>query len=314
MDFVTVLLKEASFLSASGFSASPAKQRAFLAYRMQVQTSVELHHDLRRELRTKGVELLAGRVEPGADWAPTVRRRIASSKVFAADLTGPSKEVLFELGFSGNKPLYPLVESSEDRLTLPRWITSKQFELFGQGRVTNVADSLARYVANPNKYVVSKRSPPVPGVLAWVTRRGLTWASGAREQVRNLCQEKGIAFREHYDEDFESPEDLADALRASIIVGLVDGGSQDYSVHFLMGDIAGRRTAGAGRGKGQAVQRRGFVLVKTAPDVSELVADSLRRVPQSMVRCTHPEQVRADVRSAVDSYVALMAPREDDEI
>lgn len=260
--------------------------------------------ELEDKLGDLNVVLTTGQVEPGVDWAPTVRNRIKAAKIFVADLSGPSKEVLFELGFAGNKDLFPLVESNGHREQLPRWVTSKQCETFGDGRVAQVAEAIARRLtAKPGS---AARPTPVPGLLAWVTGRDASWADEARNKTRLMCQEIGMEFAEHFENDLESPEDLQNVLRASIMVGVIDGGRQDYCVHFLLGDIVARTRAGAGTGRKQSVARRGYALLPNGTDPEGLLADSVRRISRRVVMQTTPERLRTDLGGAFDSYRNLL--------
>lgn len=106
--------------------------------------------------------------------------------------------------------------------------------------------------------------------------------------------------------DLESPEDLQNVLRASIVVGVVDGGRQDYCVHFLLGDVVARTRAGAGTGRKQSIVRRGYALLADGTDPEGLLADSVRRISRRVVIQTTPSSLRKDLGGAFESYRNLL--------
>ena len=74
--------------------------------------------------------MLDGRVANGIPWAEEVRKRIDRCRLLVVDVTGPSREVLFELGFARNKPLLPVVARDEERDLLPTWLTTFQMSSY----------------------------------------------------------------------------------------------------------------------------------------------------------------------------------------
>src|SRR4051794_15316879 len=106
---IAVLEISASAIFGGGGRAHPAKGGSvFIAYRMNDHTSRAFRAGIEERLKSIGaVSVLDGRVREGDAWAQVIRGRINSSRLIIADVTGPSREVLFEVGFARNKPLIP---------------------------------------------------------------------------------------------------------------------------------------------------------------------------------------------------------------
>lgn len=301
MDIVTVKLPKDHYLRNSSGGRSKGTPKVFVAYRMSEPTSCQFRRDLEDQLG-ESVKVEDGHVPPGVDWAPEVRKRIKSCRLLVADISGPSREVLFELGFGGSKDLLPVAFDAAARQRLPRWITSKQVLDYSSGALHDVVDSVHLRVAGSR--VTERRPQAVPGQLAFISRRGSTWFHDAREVVLQLCSEYDTTFTEFLEEDLQSPEDLRSALRASIVVGVIDGQRQDYAVHYLLGDVVGRSPAGAGSKKGESLKRMGIALLKERAS-EEFLADSLRRISTSQVVSATAEEMVAPLKTALDRYRRL---------
>src|SRR5207249_8089711 len=116
-----------------GRRGGPAAQKPaiFCAYRMTSPQSLQMRHDLESRLdAATNVFVLDGRVADGEPWASTIRDRIKRSRLVVADVSGPSREVLFELGFARNKALVTIVETDQHRERLPRWLPSFQMSAY----------------------------------------------------------------------------------------------------------------------------------------------------------------------------------------
>lgn len=300
MDFLTTYLEKDRYLREPGGGGPSKKPTVFIAYRMSSNASRKFRSEL--ELLLDDCTIKDGHVGPGVDWAPEVRRRIKNSKLLVADLSGPSREVLFELGFAGNKDMIPVALDQAAWATLPRWITSKQVQEYASGGIHNIAESVRLRVQSQRR--VRNRPPPVPGQLAFITRRGGGWFDSTRARIELLCNEYETDFFEYLEEDLQSPEDLRAALRASIIVGVIDGLQQDYVVHYLLGDIVRRSPAGAGSKEGQGLKRVGIALLETRAS-EQYVADSLRRVSSSQIADVTPEEIDRPLRQALERYRRL---------
>lgn len=261
----------------------PRKDRAFLAYRMNEPSSKAMHDALNVELGRRSVQLLDGKLDGGEDWAPTIRRRIKESKVFVADVTGPSREVLFELGCSSNKPVLPIVSSKAEFRNVPLWISTTQLIPYeGAVGVTRVADRVAGILSSRSG-TGFQRHPAVPGRVVWLHGSDTDWDADTRRRVELSCREVGADFRPINADDVTSPEDLRDILSGWLVFVLLDGGPQDYLAHYLLGDVVARRRAGSGNGKGEYIDRSAVILTRTHDDYDLYAADSVQRVSKNTI-------------------------------
>lgn len=287
MDQLTLKLPWASLMEAGGGGPrGRARPAVFVAYRFDNHASRQLRKELQDAAEQSGdVDVLDGHVEPGDHWAPEVRKRIKRSRLIVADVTGPSREVLFEMGFAGNKPLFPVIDRAHDRGELPSWVTIDQIAAYGGTGIAQVVDGVLHRARDPvRKPRRQQRPSPVPGHVVWLQGRGSEWASSARVRFENLAREGGLAVVHVAPEDLYSSEDLREHLRAWVVVGCIDGGSHDYAAHFFFGDIIGRLRAGSGTGAGQSLSRVAIVFAPTRELVDDLVADSVRRVERDHIR------------------------------
>jgi hypothetical protein len=224
------------------------------------------------------------------DWAAAIRRRIKKCRVVVADVTGPSREVLFEAGFARGKTLIPIVHTAADREQLPVWLTGLTILTYEGGGLPGVAERIVAALADGGRAeTTAKRPAPVPGVVLWLQSRESTWASESRRLVENLARERQLQLRTVYPEDLYSFDDLRRHLNVWLFIGCIDGSDQDYAIHFFAGDIAVRRSAGSGARRGESIARCAVVFPKD-PTVEEIcVADSVRRVSRDIVKIVRTE-------------------------
>lgn len=286
---------------------SKAQPTVFLAYRMKDQTSRAMRTEFSQTLARRKVAVVDGHVPDGSDWAPEVRRRIQASKLVVADLTGTNREVLFEFGFAGNTATMPVVHKPSDRAGLPRWITATQIPTYESVGLAKIVDSVATRLVNGGPIGRRRRPPPVPGRATWIGGRNTEWADATQAAVKNLCAETGVTLNVVDGDSIQSPEELRDLERSWLVIGCVDGGNQDYVVHYLMGDIVGRRRAGAGPLTGQSIPRSGFILVSSETMAQQLVADSVRRVERKQVGILYEPKVVEDIRATLMRFQAHIA-------
>jgi hypothetical protein len=283
-DVVVVDIPMDVLFPGSGGPRRPSSASVFIAYRMNDPVSRRFRASFERRLKRLGAfHAVDGNVRGGDPWAVTIRKRIEKARAVVADVTGPSREVLFELGVAGNKPLIPVVAREADRGRLPKWLTSLQILPYEGTGLVKVAEAVANRLegASPRQRF---RPSPLPGRVVWLQDRDADWATSALVRFGNLCQEAGLAVTVVYPDQLGSFEDLSAHLRAWLMVACIDGGKQDYAAHFFAGDIVARRRAGAGHGRGESLSRLAVVLVRDEPSLETFVADSLRRVPEDAVR------------------------------
>jgi hypothetical protein len=306
MDNVIIDIQRDALL---GLRSGPRRRQSyvvFIAYRMADKDSREMRTNLERSIREIDGEILVldGEVDPqGIPWANEVRRRIDRSRLLVMDITGPSREVMFELGFAGNKPFIPVVYRPSDRDSLPTWLTAFQISSFyetGLPRLAaEVVTMLRTMLPKSNAY---RRPPPVPGLVIWLESRGSTRFGDAYQRVANLAQRYSLKVEQVDPKDLPSFDDLRQLLRAWMVIACIDGGPSDHASHFFLGDIAGRRRAGSGTGAGQSLKRRGVALIPEEQDLSLLVADSVLRVSRDVLTPVAVENILRAVEPMFATY------------
>ncbi len=309
MDSVVVSSTKAAFLGrarAGGRKTTPA---VFIAYRMNDPSSSKMRTDLERALNeARTVSVLDGNVDDGLPWAEEIRRRIDKARLIVADVTGPSKEVLFEYGFAGNKYVILVVHRRRDQSTLPNWITVVQLPPpYESGEITRLADSVGtKVITRPEGH--RRRPTPVPGTALWIQDQKSGWADVHFERVRNRLSESSIDLDRRMASDIESLEELRSCLRAWLVVTCLDGLSADYLGHFLLGDIIGRPKAGVGSGKGESVLRLGIALTES-DDTSGKVADSVLRAVGRSLKVGSSSTIDGALMSAIERHRNFLRER-----
>jgi hypothetical protein len=301
VDSVVIRSTKSEFLGRRSGAHHRATPSIFIAYRMDDPDSRKMRADLEHALNeAMRVTVLDGNVEDGLPWAEEIRRRIDKARLVVADITGPSKEVLFEYGFARNKYVILVVHRRRDQTTLPKWITVIQLPPpYESGEINRIADSVAAKVVNrPQGH--RPRPAPIPGSALWIQDERSSWADVHFERARNRLSEKSIDLERRMASEIESAEELRACLRSWLLVTCLDGLSADYLGHFLLGDTVARRQAGVGRGKGESVQRLGIAL--TEGDPSTYVADSVLRATGRSLKVTNPAGLASEVMAGVDRY------------
>jgi hypothetical protein len=294
MDQVIVDIQRDALL---GLKDRPWRKRnkvVFIAYRMSDPVSQRMRASLAQSIQEIDSEIIVldGKVPQGAPWANEVRKRIGRSQLVIIDVTGPSREVMFELGFASNKPFIPIVHHQEDRDSLPAWLTAFQISAFAETGLPLLAAEVVTVLhTDLPKPTVYRRPPAVPGDVIWLEDSSSTRFGDAYQRVFNLAQQYSLKVLKVDPRDLLSYDDLRQFLRAWTVFSCMDGGPSDHAGHFFLGDIAGRRLAGSGAGPGQSLQRRGVALVPKDQDVSLFIADSVRRVSRSILTLVAAEDV-----------------------
>ena len=259
---------------------TPAQRRVLIAYRMQNDKSIAMRKELGRLLEARKIEVLDGQVKNFDDWPTIIRKRISSARMVIADASGPSREILFEMGFSGAKALLPIVEKEEDRNAIPSWITSQHVPEYRGTGVSSIATSVDLAFSSPPKLL--RRPLSAPGKISWIEDEGADWCHRARDLVENACREAGLTFNV-YNYALYSPEELMELCSSWIVVGAVDGTRQDYLTHFMLGDVASRRGAGSGRKMGEGLMRTAILMTPSDRPRDQWVASSVLRVTRDII-------------------------------
>jgi hypothetical protein len=157
---------------------------------MNDPSSIAMRATLEDRLKAGGHVLVHdGRVAPGEEWAKEIRKRIKNSRLVVADVTGPSKEVLFEVGFAANKAVIQVAESVDHREALPRWMTSVQTAVYSGTGIATLSAEVLRLISSRERVAVLKRPDCVPGVVVWLSGDNTEWANDDKDQFSNLARE-----------------------------------------------------------------------------------------------------------------------------
>jgi hypothetical protein len=283
------------------FGGAPPARRVFIAYRMGIESSEKMRSDIEALLRKRAIVAVDGRVDSADVWAPTIRKRIASAKLLLADVTGPSREVIFEVGFASGKHLLPIVEDGVDRSRVPRWLSTVQMSAFKGAGLPAIASRIDAMLS-AGRDRPRRRPKPRPGSIVWLQSSDAHWADSVRERVELLCREYGLELLVVDADDLGSPEDLDEILRCWLAICLIDGGPQDYLSHFIMGDIVARRKSGSGQGKGQSIDRNAIVVCDSEETRQSRVADSARRVSRQVLAPASLAQLIPILKPKLDNY------------
>lgn len=305
MDTVVVKSTKAEFLGRRKGGAPPTTPSIFIAYRMNNADSRKFRADLEGALNeVTTVKVLDGNVDEGLPWAEAIRKRIGKAKLLVADITGPSREVLFEYGFARNKYVIPVVHRRDDQKRLPKWMTVVQLPPpYEGGQIARLAESIAtKVISRPEGH--RQRPSPAPGRALWIQDERSAWADVHFERTQNRLSERSLTLERRLASDIESDEELRDCLRASLVIACIDGLTADYLGHFLLGDVVGRPSAGVGTGKGQSIQRLGIALQEN-PD-SGFVADSVTRAAGRNLKVVGPDELTKTVASGADRYHSFL--------
>ena len=301
MDSIVIRSTKSDFLGRRTKGRLRPVPSVFIAYRMSDPHSCKMRADLAHALNeAMPVTVLDGNVEDGLAWAEEIRRRIDKAKLVVADVTGPSKEVLFEYGFSRNKYVILVVHRRHDQASLPKWITVIHLPPpYESGEITRIAESVAAKVVNrPEGH--RPRPAPVPGSALWIQDEQSSWADLYFQRARNRLSEKSIELNRRMASDIESAEEIRGCLRSWLLVTCLDGLSADYLGHFLLGDTVGRPKAGIGGGKGESVLRLGVAF--TPESTSAYVADSVLRAAGRSLKVASPSTLDSVLTAGVDRY------------
>jgi len=277
----------------------------FVAYRMSDPASCAMRTDLEKSIQEfdREIAVFDGKVPEGIPWANEVRRRIDRCQLLVTDVTGPSREVMFELGFASNKPFIPVVHRQDDRDSLPAWLTAFQMSAYdGTGLPRLAAEIVTMLRTVLPRSTIYRRPPPVPGVIVWLESQSSAIFGESYDRVANLAQRYSLKIQRVDPRDLPSFDDLRGMLRAWMVIACMDGAASDHAGHFFLGDIAGRSRAGSGAGRGQWLQRGGIALIPTDQDETSLVADSVRRVSHSILTPATVENILRVAEPAFATY------------
>jgi len=269
--------------------------------------SCKMRSDLERALNEAiPVTVLDGNVEDGLPWAEEIRRRIDKAKLLIVDVTGPSKEVLFEYGFARNKYVVLVVFRRRDQAALPRWITVLQLPPpYETGEIAKLANSIAAKVINrPEGH--KHRPSSIPGSALWIQDKRSAWADVHFERARNRLAERSIELVRRMASEIESSEELRECLRCWLLITCLDGLTADYLGHFLLGDLVARPKAGVGSGKGESIQRLGIAL--TEGEASDYVADSVVRAAGRSLKVVSTTALDPALALAIDRHRNFLRP------
>ena len=284
---IHITLKEGElFAGGGGFVKQPS---VFVAYRMRSEESANFRRDIEAEIRgtprLTGVQVLDGHVYGGTEWATEIRKRLSSSRLVLADVTGMRPDIMFELGFARglNKPIVPISMAKNGAVgRLSPWLTSIQvISLKNKDAMRNIVGSILGHLSDHEINVRSRLPGPVVGKAIWL--RKLSWNAAICSKFVTLCTNSAL-LHEVLVDDMEEGKLVKEASRANLLVACLDGSMKDSLVHFVCGAIAAKP-----KPSGSLTRR---ILLVTDPRKAnrELVADSLRKCHDAVTIVT-PAQV-----------------------
>ncbi len=297
MDQLIMKVSKDILMGRKGGSHKEKAHRIFIAYRMNNKVSINFRKDFEEALQRHGkVEVLDGQVGLNKQWPAEIRKRIKQSNLLVADITGPSKEVLFEIGVAGGKPRFLVVESEAERAKLPSWLTNYQMLSFEEEGTAKIALTTWEKISMKNQDN-TRRPPPIPGQIIWLQSERSSWCDTSYNQLSYKCAERSLTLTKMHPEDLNSAEDIRDAQKGWLYIGCLDGLSQDYAIHFLAGDVTSRQFCGSGRGPGQKIKRSMVLLGEKESNYELLVADSVKKVSKQSIQF-----------ATVDKFLEVVTP------
>ena len=290
----------------SGGPRRGAHPSLFVAYRMNSEKSREFRRGF--ELTAANSKVLRdykvtdGHVPTGEYWAKTIRDRIKRARLVIADLTGPSKEVLFEAGFAYGlrKPLLPVVAVAEARDEVPTWLTPIQIGTYeSQSSLARLASDVSLHLTRDGVSKPPRPPDPTPSLAVWL--RCPPWAEEAYAQFEATAH-AGEMITRKVEIPAEHGADIDDELRrlatsATFLVACLDGTRADSFVHYVCGAIVARPTSGMAKSK---LDRRLRLLTSPEQDPDDLVADSARKCIE--VKLIQPKDVLRETKTFAQSY------------
>lgn len=256
-----------------------SSKTTFIAYRTNEQ---RFRDNLIDALNEEGVlTLQGGDVPAGTQWASAVRERIKKARLVVADVTGPSREVLVEIGVAASRPSIYVTDTVQSRERLPPWLRSSQMTTYeGLGLRDTVSQILLAHNNGVPKPLV--RGKPAPDKLAFVRDSTSSWTSQLDQRLAERCRQSNIMYQSVDPRFLESPEYLAEVLNQWAYVFALDGGDVDLLAHFVLGDLAGRPTAGSGTRRPEILDRHGVYIIKKPLTVAGVMADSAAKLPPAI--------------------------------
>ena len=279
--YTVIKMRKSDLVSMGPRTISSPK--IFVAYRFNHERSKKFRQDLDIEIKKTDslgdIEIIDGNVTPGRHWDSEIRKRLTSSKIIIADVTGLSPEVLFECGFAWglNKRIMPVVENANLSSKLPRWLTDLQIGCFSNSiGMVQIIDSISDYVGKS----ISVRSrkgilKPIPWKVVWLH------GEGEFEQYHdNLIQTANRFGLELPEEELphsldDAEESLIDDIsRSSLMIASLNNSTSDPFVHFATGVFAAKPTTGA---SSQKLNRRTILAIPDTIRDRDIVSDSAMR-------------------------------------
>jgi hypothetical protein len=259
---------------------SRAKRGIFVCFLFGDPESRQLRQRIEVAMTDVHQEVFDGERILSGDWASTIRERLQKSRFVVADVTGPSLEILFEIGLAGNHELVLCARDETSRRALPAWLTGASIHAYaGEGTSLLIAD-LQTMVRRPKRPYIKPRPQPVLGSAVWLQSRDSDWAEPLYVRVQQQAQTTGIQLERLYPEDLRSFDDTKEWLSSQYVFTCLDGGPQDFSGHFFIGDVAARNV----ESQAKRLTRRAFIVRKDFPRGWQWVADSVQRLPREKVR------------------------------
>lgn len=274
-------------LTGRGPRSQKSRPTIFVAYRFRSKASVNFRIELEKRISEldalRDVRVVDGHVLPGEHWPSKIRKRLKKSRLVVADVSGLSREVLFECGFAWgwNRRILPVVEEHSHHEGLPGWLTSLQVGQYGDAHGWGeILDSISENLTSRRR---SKVPPPdpIPHRVVWLVEEGDL--SRARKQLEESCRRFALTVSQEdlvVDDIYEAGESLVyEVCRSALVVASLDGSATDCLNHFCAGVVVAKPTAGAATRK---LYRRVLFVVRGGMRVEDVLAESARKATQNI--------------------------------
>ncbi|GAA1451995.1 hypothetical protein GCM10009641_87350 [Mycobacterium cookii] len=261
-------------------TAPQKRPEVFVSYVFADPVSRQMRSSIERHLSVD-VTITDGNHLGSGDWAAEIRRRMDRAKYAVVDVTGPSREVMFEYGFAGNKEVVLCVRNPGERAALPTWVTGSTVHTYAGADMPLFAASLDELLRRVKKPYQKPRLRAVPGEAVWLQSEDSAWCDRIFARIDNLAKENRVTLTRVYPEQLRSFQDTLEYVGGQFVFACIDGGEQDYAAQFFIGDLVARPDVGTGKRNG--LSRQAFVLTPEFSSSVPWIADSVRRLPQRHV-------------------------------
>jgi hypothetical protein len=266
--------------------------KIFIGYRMKFPISAQFRMRLEQALKShpnlSHCDVTDGNVPVGEDWAAVIRKRLETSALMVADVTGPRGDILFEMGFARGLRKYalPVVEKRRMQSEIPAWLMAKQFGSYeDEIGIQQILASINVFLTRKNDMGrLSKLPDGIPSTAIWIGNK--KWAKEASKQFQSIAEQEGFMIS-NIDNSISFEDVQKSCATSSLICIALDGSSDDYKAFYLAGTAVACESIGYGR----KLLRRILVLYNGDATV---IPDSLKNSP--IVKIVTQERIKTEIQ------------------